>query len=252
MAGDGDAPVLAWVDSCLPVEGLEERLDLASRHELALEVAHDGALPIETLQRSPVPIAAVQAWRMHDLHPLHPGRRERRRGLEHLCDTIEVADRLDARRVVTVCGYGKQVADSPFERCLDFFDAAGKRARELGVRLMIEPLSPLRVSVMTDPREIVQLIDTLDQAEVFGLLLDTGHLLDSEVDLDEFFGGFHHVVEELQLRGADDQPPEVDWPYEQWLAALPEPPAVVSGEYRKPITTQHFEALIERLQGLAS
>ena len=54
VAGNGavDAPaVLAWVDTCLPVEGLEERLDLASRHELALEVAHDGSLPIATLQR---------------------------------------------------------------------------------------------------------------------------------------------------------------------------------------------------------
>lgn len=241
-------PLLTYVEPCLPAPDARRRLELAQRLELALELADDGSLEAEPYLRAGVPVASVQAYRLHEDHPLSPVASRRREAARHVAAALELAARLEARRVVTICSYGHELADAPFERCLDFFSALESRCRELGVRLLLEPLSPLRTGAFTDPAETVRLLEALDAPHAFGLLLDVGHLADGGTDLDAFFAAWERPVEELQLRGPASAPPDPEMPVASWLAALPAPPAVVAVEHRQPIAPDAFEALIAALR----
>lgn len=249
----GLAPTLAYVETSLPAPTPRERLALAVERALALELVDDGRLDPEPYRRAGARLSGLQAYRLHEDHPLHRDRQRRREAERHVASALETAARLGAPRVVTICAYGHELADSPFERCLDFFAPFESRCRELGVKLLIEPLSPAKTGALTDPYEVVRLLATLAAPEAFALLLDVGHLADGGTELEAFFAEWEHPVEELQLRGPASAPPDPELPVERWLQGLPAPPAVVAVEHRGPIDPGALDELLDALReaGLA-
>lgn len=237
-------PILAYDENSLPANTWAEKLHLAAKENLALEIANTGNLDISIYQRSGIPVVSVQAYAMHEFHPLHRDISHRQQAWQHVRETLQIAAQLNVLRIITVCGFGFDLIDNPFERALDFFASLVIPAKEVGVQIMIEPLSPRRVGVLTNPREIVRLIEIIDEPEVFSLVLDTGHLIDSGYDLDTFFLNWNYPIAELQLKGALSTPPNVNMPVKAWLEALEQLPKVVCVEHRQPISLQDFEQLM--------
>ena len=197
--------------------------------------------------RADVAVVTVQAHGMHAWHPLHRERHPRELAIRHVIETLELADRLDCRQVLTVCGFGHRLADSPFERALDFFDRVGRTARREGVRLLVEPLSRGRAAVFNRPQEVVRLLEQLDDPETFDLALDTGHLLDGDLDPREVLAELEQPPRELQIKGPASSAPTAGSPLAEWLDASPVMPAVVAVEHRAPTTLESFLGLAEAL-----
>ena len=239
---------LSYNETSLPGTTGAERLQLARQCGVALEIANDGSTTADRYQNIGLPITAVQAYLMHEFHPLHLEPAHRQQATTHLHQTLELAAQVAAPRVITACGFGQHLADRPFERALDFFNAIAPAAKSWGIRVMIEPLSPRRAAALTDPAQIAALIEALNQPEVFALVLDTGHLSDSGFDLDTFFRHWSHPIKELQLKGAASAPPSADWPLASWIDSLPSPPAVACVEHRQPIGQEDCLALTAALQ----
>ena len=240
--------ILSYNENSLPGTSQAEQIQFAKEYNLGLEIANNGKITAEIYQNSSFQITAVQAYLMHEFHPLHPEPFYRQQAYVHLRQTLELAAKLAAPRVVSVCGFGQQIADSPFERSFDLFRSLIPVAESFGVRIMIEPLSPQRAAAMTDPHQIAKLIAALDRPDIFSLILDTGHLMDSKFSLETFFHSWVHSIEELQLKGAASAPPSPDWPIISWLRSLPSLPPVVCVEHRQPIERQDCEALVTTLQ----
>lgn len=241
-------PTLAYVKTSLPAASQAEQFAAIRRWGIALEIANQGNIAIETYQQAKIPIVAVQAYQMHEFHPLHRDPNHRQQALRHVQDTLELAARLHAPRIVTVCGFGHDLVDCPMERSIEFFAALADRAKALGIRILIEPLSPKRAGALTHPQNIVHLLTCLNQPTVFSLLLDTGHLLDSGFDLTTFFSTWQHPIEELQLKGQNSAPPDLTMSIDRWLATLPIPPQVLSVEHRQPISWARFDQIVSALK----
>jgi sugar phosphate isomerase/epimerase len=184
---------------------------------------------------------------MHDAHPLHPDPQRVSAARRHVRDTIEKAAAVGARRVLTVCGFGREPCDRPFERCVDFFAGVTTFARERGVLVLIEKLSRRRAGAMTGAEDLGRLFDELDAPDVFRTALDTGHILDDGLDPADYFKRWRHPVEEIQLRGPSSAPPAPDAPLRDWLGALPALPAVVCVEHREPIDRDRLTELVRSL-----
>ena len=196
---------LAWVEHALP-GGPDERLALARELDLALELACRGG---DVPDPRGLPVVCVQAWDLHREHPLHRDAAARERAREHVQRALQHAERLGAARVLAVCGFGSELVDAPFERALEFFAGLASEARERGRRIVLEPLSPGRAAALTDLDEFARLLAALP-ADVFGLALDTGHLLDGGRDPARVLAAPPAPVEELQLRGRSGAPPASD------------------------------------------
>jgi len=242
-------PILAYDENSLPANNWADKFNLIVKENLALEIANKGNLDIGIYRQSGIHIVSVQAYAMHEFHPLHPDSYHRQQAWYHVRETLQIAAQLDVPRIVTVCGFGFDLIDNPWERSLDFFASLVVPAKAAGVQIMIEPLSPRRVGVLTNPRDIVSLIEMLDEPEVFSLVLDTGHLIDSGYDLDTFFDNWNYPIAELQLKGALSTPPNVNMPVKSWLESLEQLPKVVCIEHRQPICLQDFEQLVMVLRG---
>jgi sugar phosphate isomerase/epimerase len=248
---------LGWAESCLPAgDGepalvLERRFALARAAGVALEAEHRAGFDPRSYRRSGLEVVALQAWEMHHWHPLSPVAEGRARAHAHALATLDIAVLLDCPRAVMICGYGHALADRPFERCLEFYSALGPAARERGVRVLIEPLSPLRVAVMNDTAEVAALVDALGRElgdpSVFGMVLDTGHLLDGGRDVERELRSCGAQVELLQLRGAGSYAPPIDWPVARWLALLPGLRALTV-EHRQPLSREGFSRLAASLR----
>ncbi|MBW4565174.1 MAG: sugar phosphate isomerase/epimerase [Mojavia pulchra JT2-VF2] len=239
-------PTLAYVETSLPDATQAKRFAAVRRWGIALEIANFGDIQIDVYKRAQIPIASVQAYQMHDFHPLHCNAEHRHQAKIHVEQTLELAAQLNAPRIVTVCGFGHDLADNPLERAVEFFSSLAQRAAKLGVRIMIEPLSPKRAGALTHPDEIVSLIRCLNQPEVFSLVLDTGHLLDSGFDLNLFFSIWQHPVEEMQLKGINSAPPTLTMPLASWIKVMKSPPDVICVEHRQAISWTEFDQIIQK------
>lgn len=71
-------PTFAYVETSLPFATQAERFAAVRRWGIALEIANQGDIQIDVYERAQIPIASVQAYQMHDFHPLH-------RNVEHCC-----------------------------------------------------------------------------------------------------------------------------------------------------------------------
>jgi hypothetical protein len=241
------SPRLAYCARSLAVSDAEVRA-IAAQWDLALELADDGQLDEAFWQSASVPVVTVQAWWLHEAHPLHPDPLIRERAGARILETLELTTRLGASRMLAVCGFGDDVADRPFERCVDFFSALVQPARDAGRIVLLEPLSPRRCAAMWQPSEIVRLAAVLDAPDVFRLCLDTGHLVDSGFELDEFFDGFEEPVDEIQLKGPLSAPPDPSMPVGRWMAALPSRPRWLSAEHNQPLPAGGLAPLIRALR----
>jgi hypothetical protein len=175
-------------------------------------------------------------------------------------EAADLALRLGAPRVLAVCGFGEEICDSPFASCRDFFRGVWPEVRARGLRMVLEPLSPLRVGAMTEPEEFQRLLDELrgpddgsdggSEGGSDGLTtaLDTGHLADGGYDATEVFRTWRHPVTEVQLRGAGSHPPEASVHWGAVLGALAVPPEVAVIEYRRPIPARKCAEMITRLR----
>jgi hypothetical protein len=241
--------LLAYDQDSLPGRSAAGRIELARSAGLRLEVANRGrGIDPERYRRAGVEVVTVQAWAMHRAHPLHRDPRRRLDAVRHVHRTMELAARLGARRVVTACGFGHDLADRPRERARDFFAGLAPRARDLGVKILIEPLSPLKAAALTDPGEVGRLVDELAEPALFGLVLDTGHLADGGFDVERFLAGWGRPVDELQLRGPLGEPPDPALPLARWLEALPAPPGVLCVEHRRPIRLGAWRELVAAIR----
>lgn len=238
--------LLAYNETSIPGTTLSERLKLAKEENLALEVANQGNFDFEVYRD--FTIATVQAYAMHDFHPLHPNSQIRDEAFRHVRETLEIAAKLQVPHIVTVCGFGYDLVDRPFDRCFDFFSSLIPVAKAAGVRIAIEPLSPLRSGAMRHPDEIVGLVEMLNEPSVFSILLDTGHLVDSGIELNSFFASWNRSIAELQLKGPRSAPPSPAMPVVQWLKALPELPALICPEHRQAILEPDFRELVKGLR----
>ena len=243
-----DEILLAYVEDCLPGDATASRVALAERLGLAIEVPWGGEVDEAALRGGQVTLATLQAFAMHDVHPLHPDASVRERGAAHLRDTLETAARWGVPRVLSVCGFGQQTCADPEETCRDFFAEAVPVARDLGVHLMIELLSPLRSSAMCQPAPMQRLLAALDAPDVVRSVIDIGHLADAGHDAAAVLSAWGHPVEELQLRGKGSVPPASDLPLASLLGCLPAPPAVVCVEHRTPIGMDELQRLVAHLR----
>lgn len=244
------SPVLAYVIDSLAGAPLPARLRWMADMGLAAEVTNRTVG--EEFDEGPyrdagVPIVSVQAYAMHEFHPLHPDAEVRARATAHVRDTVALAARLGARNVVTVCGFGQTVVDDPFERSLAFFAELAPWAESHGVRILIEPLSPQRCAAMADPHEVGRLVDALDDRSRFGVLLDTGHLLDAGLDLDALAASWPRPVAAVQLKGPASAPPTAALAG-SWLQRLQPTPSLLSIEHRRPTTVAAAEELVTGLK----
>lgn len=237
------ATPLGYVEHCLPGDA-GERLELARRLDLALELAcRDGAVP----DPRGLPVVCVQAWDLHREHALSREPADRARAREHVRAALAHAERLGAPRALAVCGFGDALVDAPFERAREFFEALAPEAREGGLRVALEPLSPLRAAALTDLAEFARLLAALP-ADVYGVALDTGHLLDGGRDPARVVAEWPAALDELQLRGAASAPPGPERTLADWLA-LGRAAAVVVEHAPGRLSPRGVEELVARLRG---
>ncbi len=244
------SPDLAYVIDSLTGAPLHERLRWMADLELAAEVANrtqGDEFDDRPYREAGVPVVSVQAYAMHGFHPLHPHAEVRAMARAHVRDTVALAARLGARHVITVCGFGQTVVDDPFERSLAFFAELAPWAESHGVRILVEPLSPQRCAAMADPHEVGRLVDALDDPQRFGVVLDTGHLLDAGLDLDALAAAWLRPVAAVQLKGPASAPPTAALAG-SWLQRLQSAPSLLSIEHRQPITLRAAEELVMDLR----
>lgn len=236
---------LAYVAHQLTGDSVDARLALARRLDLALEVA-DGP-ELETCARSGLEITTLQAFGMHALHPLHEGADERARARPYVLAVLERAARWNVPRVLTACGFHPAVADRALERCVEFYAGLSARARQLGITLLVEPLSPLRAGALNVPEDVDRLIAALDD-DAFAAALDVGHLIDAEREPLDVLRRWQSPVRELQLRGARSRAPDPDQPFDELVAALAAEPEVIAIEHREPLPEPELVQLVARVR----
>lgn len=243
------SPHLAYVEHNLPAATPTERFELARAHSLALEVAHRDDDRAERARDAGLTLVTLQAWRLHEVHPIHPDKKVRGEAYEHLRRTIELAARLGVPRVIAVAGYGQTICAEPFEEARAFYRWLAPIAREKKVRVLLEPLSPLRCAALTAPMVLARLLDEIESPDVYGSAIDTGHVIDSGREVEEYLERWPRRVEELQLKGKGSSPPELDMPLARWLRKLKVAPDVVCVEHRLPIEAEELGKLLEHLRG---
>jgi len=232
-------PLLAYAEHDLPA---------ATPHSLALEVAHRDDDRAARARDAGLQIATLQAWRLHEVHPIHPDKKVRGEAYEHLRRTIELAAALGVPRVIAVAGYGQEICADPFEEARAFFRFLAPVARDNKVRVLLEPLSPLRCAALTAPILLARLLEEIGSPDVYGSAIDTGHVVDSGREVDEYLERWPRRIEELQLKGKGSSPPEADIPLSNWLHKLKGAPDVVCVEHRLPIEAQEFGKLLAHLR----
>lgn len=241
--------LLAYVEHDLPAASPAERIELARAHGLALEVAHRDDDRAERARDAGLQLATLQAWRLHEVHPIHPDKKVRGEAYEHLRRTVELAARLGVPRVLAIAGYGQEICAEPFEEARAFFRFFAPVARENKVRVLLEPLSPLRCAALTAPMVLARLLDEIESPDVYGSAIDTGHVIDSGREVGEYLERWPRKVDELQLKGKGSSPPEHDMPLSKWLAKLKAAPEVVCVEHRLPIEAAEFGKVLAHLRG---
>lgn len=237
-------PRLAYASFSVPGATLAAKADLLRRLGLALELADDGSVDAPEVLALGVPVACVQAFRMHDAHPFHPepARRAEARGV--VLAALELAARVGSPRVLAVCGFGPVGVPRPFDAAVEFFGALVPRVRSLGLRLLVEPLSPRRAGAFTRPSEVRDLLAAVAAPDVLGAALDTGHMLDGGLDPGDELAAWDGALDELQLKGPLSAAPGPELPLPRWLGAFRSPPGLLVVEHREEIAVARLEQVV--------
>ncbi len=176
-------------------------LELFEELALGIELTH--IREPELLESYSVSAASVQAYDLHWLSLGAEARGERKLAVRHVAESMRLASETGAEYVVTVPGYGEHTAGAE-ERCRRSYAELQPLAVELGVTVLIEPLSPKRSTLFPSLRQAAELCREL--GEGFGVLADTMHVLDCG-EVPEAVIPPVEEVREVHLRGAEDTPP---------------------------------------------
>ena len=235
-----------YVEHCLPGSP-RERVEHALRTGWALEVADGLDADWSLLRSTRVRVPVVQAWRLHEVGPLAESEEERARARDHILHALERGADLGAEVCVCVCGFGPSRAADPLGRCFEFFRGLVPRAEELGLRLAIEPLPASRAAQMR-PEEIDALLVRLARPDVFGTVVDTGHLLEDGRDPARFLRDWPHRVDVLQLKERASRAPDDRTPLAEWLAAARDHDPWVSVEHREVLDLAEVRRVQARVE----
>lgn len=188
---------LGFVDTCLR-GGLEEKLALAEREGLWIEIAHTGSekSAVSVFENYDVPVKTVQAYLLHRLHWLSPDRAVRKAAEHHVLDTIGFAEKAGAQSVLTVPTYGFTQLTQAKEECMKNYR---RILKETSLNILVEQLSPVRTSFLPSPADIAKLISETGH-ERLKMVVDTLHLRDSGFELHDTTVKYSDLIWEIHLR----------------------------------------------------
>ncbi len=195
---------LGAVDFVLDSENFEEVLRIFEELGLWLELARFDAT--EVFSSYDVEVRSVQAYKLHELSIVSPHRKERIAAVEHIKEKIELASRIEAKRVVTVPAYGYSHAVNARQICMNSFRELADYASDCGVGIAIEALSPRRTSFLPCLREVIALVKDIDRENVYAMA-DTMHIHDAGEDVAEVIAEYSAEIAELHLKDTESLPP---------------------------------------------
>lgn len=198
--------MLGIVEGCVPGKTLDEKLSHLEREEMWLELPNTGPRNLDTLLDHCVVVLTVQAYRLHEYSMVDRDRGERKAALDHVKETIDLARRIGAQRVLVVPGYGFDLCPDPEGTWLTLMTEAALHAKDKGMEIMVESLGPKRTGFHPRFSDIAALVEELDQPNV-GLVADTMHIYNSGEDVYETLEKYNGQIKEVQLRDTESLPP---------------------------------------------
>lgn len=232
---------IAYVERSLAGADLDAARALAERLDLRVERREsdwDG-VPDSRL-------AVLQAYRLHEQHPLDPDPLVRGLARASVRETIERAGRAGVPFVLTVPGLGDDLVQDPVGVATEAYREFAEVARRAGVTLLVELLAPRRLRVLSQAAELATWMRELDAGPHLQAALDTGHLLDAGLDPLAVVRDWPLEVGLLQLRGPGGGFPPHGMPLKTLLREAR--PRVVSVEHHDPVDEAQVEAFLKRLR----
>jgi hypothetical protein len=238
-------------------------LAFAADRGVAVEAEFTGTSSPEPYLAAGVEVVSVQCLALKQFAASHPKPAIRRQAVAAITEAVAFARALGARHLITIGDYlgPANALNQPPARAadlwLDTLEACQAMLEQQpgAPRVLLEPLSRRRARHFQVPADVLAVLDRLTRSDLFGLALDTGHLLDQlpsspadpEAALSAQIETCAGRCNELQLRGAASTLPHRDWPFAKWFALLSPILEVVTLEHRCPPDAADTDALIEVL-----
>ncbi len=198
--------MLGCAEFCIPGKNLEEKLEVAKKRNLWVELVNYKKRDLNVLSSFNVEIKSVQAYLLHSLSLLSKNAAIQKAALTHVKDTIKMASNVGAENVATVPTYGFEHAAQPHKKCIEIFRELSNHALACDVKLLIEALSQKRTSFLPSLAEVGKLVKNIDRENVH-LMADTCHIYDSGEDAAVVLGKFSSEIIELHLKDSGSKPP---------------------------------------------
>lgn len=193
---------LGCAEHCLPGAALEEKLRACREHKLWLELVNKGERDLEILGSYDVKVKTVQAFLLHKISLVGVDRAERRAAREHVKNTIATAALVGAEHVLVVPSYGREFVKSFREEFAGALRDIASNAKENGITVLIEALSPLRTSFLPSLGEVSSFIAGMN-LDNLALAADTGHAFDAREEV----LAFKDRIAELHLKDTQGRAP---------------------------------------------
>ena len=201
---------MVFIEDSLPGKAKDGRLAYAAEHALPLEVSYESWQTkgwIYLYEESEVEVLSLRVIAMTEHHILHKDKHHRFEAQRLFENALEIAKRLQAKRVTAYFAPTLELADNPFERALDTFSEMGELAKSLELKIDIMPSPPKSAPLFSSAQDVQNLLTALDNDELFGLRLDDQYLGNVESFLSKWKSGMAH----LQLSEPGDKPPLSKW-----------------------------------------
>jgi hypothetical protein len=232
---------VAYVERSLPGADLDAARDLARRWDLRVERRDADWNGVPDPQ-----LVVLQAYSLHEQHPLDPDPLVRGLARAAVKQTIERAGRAGVPYVLTAPGFGDALVRDPVDVAFAAYREFVETAERAGVTLLVELLSPRRLPVLSRAADLAQWMRALDAGPRLQVALDTGHLLDAGLDPLAVVRDWPLEVGLLQLRGPGGAFPPHGMPLKSLLSEAR--PAVVSVEHHERVEEPQVEAFVARLR----
>lgn len=195
---------------CVPGDNLVEKLDTLEASGMWIELAIiDERKDFEILNSHSVKAESVQAYNLHSISLISPDSGTRKNALKHVKETIDIANNVGAKRVITVPTYGQIFMASPFKMAVNIFREISVYAQDSGIEILVEALSQKKTSFLPSINEVADFVNTVS-SENLGLLADTGHLYDIGVEIISIIQDYAGMIKEIHLKSVDSRPPTKD------------------------------------------
>lgn len=232
---------IAYVERSLAGADLDTARSIAERLDLRVERRESdwNGVPDPRL-------VVLQAYRLHEQHPLDPNPLVRGLARASVRETIERAGRAGVPFVLTAPGFGDDLVQDPRGVASEAYREFVQVAQRAGVTLLVELLSPRRLRVLNQAAELATWMRELDAGPHLQAALDTGHLLDAGLDPLAVARDWPLEVGLLQLRGPGGGFPPHALPLKSLLREAR--PRVVSVEHHDPVDPAQIETFLTRLR----